>query len=260
MTIQKTVLFGLTFLTLIPAASAQCRRSSMPAFHDSNSVQQVTRYQKFAVVQQQIPVRQEIHVAHPPIAVVSCQAGQCSPLTELAGRFETLMHEACLDLFYNYGHEVHFKATYGDVYRLFQIARQLHNAQGISEHALQQQLAEADGLLHHIQSTVSSMSAVRRRQVGIYDMGARLEQIELVLHQILQDTGVTVNHGLEEPPTPEALSGVQQRPAASVQPLAFAPDPPVAPPAPATPGLPQDLPESGEVSFAPEAPAAAGVN
>lgn len=260
MTIQKTVLFGLTFLTLIPAASAQCRRSTGPGTTTLGPEYHTVGYQTFLTARKQAPVHDNTSVLQPATKPGSCQAGHCSRMTDLAGRFELLTHEACLDLYHNYSHEPQFQATYGDVYRVFRIARQLHATPDIPEQALQQQLAEADGLLHHIQNTVTSMSAARRRQVGIYDMNARLEQVEIVLHQLLENAGVTLNSGLEEPPAPESLGGAPEPPLAPAEPLAIAPEPPVAPPAPANTGQPLAPAATGDVSFTPEAPAAAGVN
>ena len=63
----------------------------------------------------------------------------------------------------------------------------------------------ADALFHHIQDDVRAWHCVARRQIGTRGIVVKLEMAETTLLHLMEDVGVSVGAGVEEPPVPQNL-------------------------------------------------------
>lgn len=110
---------------------------------------------------------------------------------DLAQRFEYLMNDLCLDLYYNYSHNPGFQETYSEAYSLLEAAKFIHAAEHANDRdAISRKLGGADALFHHVEDDVRSWSRIHRRQVGTLGILSKMEMAESVLHHLMQDVGV----------------------------------------------------------------------
>ncbi|MDG1895671.1 MAG: hypothetical protein P8J37_12255 [Fuerstiella sp.] len=204
MTIQKTVFYGIAGLLIVPVASAQyCARAqtvyAQPLYHQYHHLSYRLPYLNYTAVHHPQTVE-----APPSPAAVSF--GGFPHVDELAARLEVLMNQICLDLYYNYSLNPDFHATYTEAYSLYQTTRYIHAAEhNYDRETVRQRLGGADALFHHIRDDVRGWHRVSRRQNGPLGIVAKLEMAEETLHHLMEDVGVSVSPGLEEPPVPKNL-------------------------------------------------------
>lgn len=211
MTIQKTVLFGIAALMMSATADAQCSRGRSivlrPSYHAPRIVPQVTYRQHMITpytINPQVQTTQVTQVAPRPEAITF---GACSHVDDLAARLEVLLNELCLDMYYNYSHNVDFHATYTEAYTLYQTTRYIHASEhNFNRDEVIRQLGGADALFHHIQDDVRGWTRIPRRQIGTLGIIAKMDLAEDTLHHLMEDVGVQATPGLEEPPAPANLS------------------------------------------------------
>lgn len=221
MTIQKTVILGVAGLMMatVSTANAQCSRGGryrVPVIHSYRPIVHVTP---------RVSYRPQVHVALRPQTgllqpLPPVSFGACSHVDDLASRLELLMNELCLDLYYNYSHNPGFPETYAEAYSLYQTAQSIHAAQHNFDRAtVQNQLAGADALFHHIQDDVFGWSRNPHRQIGALGLQERIDITEDTLHHLMEDVGVAIGPVREEPPVPgtfapqpQPLSNVPQLP------------------------------------------------
>ena len=86
--------------------------------------------------------------------------------------------------------------------------------------AIQSKLNGMDALFHHLQDDVRGWSRIPRRQIGTLGILTKLEMAEEALHHLMEDVGVSLSQGLEEPPLPETFAPQSQG-------LSIAPPPPL---------------------------------
>jgi hypothetical protein len=211
MTIQKTVLFGIASVVIAPTATAQyCARTHTVYAHPS--------YHRVHHLSYPYPQLNYSSVHHPqtvelPPSPANVSLGGFSHVDELAARLEVLMNQICLDLYYNYSLNPDFHVTYTEAYSLYQTTRYLHAAEhNYDRETVRQRLGGADALFHQIQDDVRGWDRVSRRQIGMLGIVTKLEMAEETLHHLMQDVGVSVSSGLEEPPVPKNLPVVPAPP------------------------------------------------
>ena len=130
--------------------------------------------------------------------------GGFTHVDELAVRFETLMNQLCLDLYYNYSHNPGFHETYTEAYILLQTAKFMHDAEHHNDRdAIRSRLAGADALFHHVEEDFHGWSRIHHRQIGTMGILTKMEMAEATLHQLMNDVGVSATPGLEEAPAPQ---------------------------------------------------------
>lgn len=201
MTFHRILLPGIAALLMTASASAQCYRSSSVVLRPSYRpwvAPQVT-YRRHLIN----PLAPTLETAPDPAAI---QFGACSSVDAFASRLEILMNEICLDLYYNYTHNIDFHATYTEAYTLYQMARSIHaSVHNFDREAVCQQLDGADALFHHIEDDVCDWTRIHRRQVGTLGLRAKMDLAEEALHCLMKDVGVHVTPGLQEAPAPGSL-------------------------------------------------------
>lgn len=142
-----------------------------------------------------------------PPSPAALEFGAFSHVDELAAQLEVLLQELCLDLAYNYTHNVDFHATYTEAYELYRIAASIHASEhNYDREGVRRQLGGADALFHHIQDDVRGWTRIHRRQVGTLGIAAKMDLTEDTLHHLMTDVGVAVSPELEVPPTPQDLT------------------------------------------------------
>ena len=219
MTIQRTVLLSLAAVlapaATTPTANAQCHRHRPIAVrpihhgHHDHGHHRPSRY----VAHRPHLDHHYLQTAQLPPAPRTVAYGSFSHVDDLAARLEVLMNELCLDLYYNYSHNPGFHETYAEAYSLFQTTRYIHASEhNYDRDAIRQQLGGADALFHHIQDDVRGWSRIARRQIGTLGILTKMEMAEDTLHHLMEDVGVVVTPGLEEPPQPSALSALSVPP------------------------------------------------
>ena len=121
----------------------------------------------------------------------SIQYGGFSHVDDLAHRLEQQMEELLLDMYYNYGHNHGFRATYAEAYQLYEVARFVHAQEHQHNHAdIRQHLNGMDALFHHIEEDVCGWSRHHHIPVGTLGIEAKLHRIESTLHHLMNDVGV----------------------------------------------------------------------
>lgn len=205
MTIQKTLLFGLSALLSIPTADAQCRHNRPVVIYPAQSYHNAHYGPHIAYHPHH--VTSHIQTAELPPAPEAITYGAFSHVDELAVRLEILMNELCLDLYYNYSHNPGFHETYAEAYSLYQTARSIHAAEhNYDREHVRRQLGGADALFHHIEDDVRGWTRIPRRQIGTLGIITKMEMAEDTLHHLMEDVGVAVAAGLEQPPVPQGLA------------------------------------------------------
>lgn len=205
MTIQSTVLLGIAGVLMSCQANAQCYRSSpiviRHSYHYGHALPR-TAYRPHLIGTPQVP---PLDVAPAPAGI---EFGACSHVDELASRLEVLMNELCLDLYYNYSHNIDFHATYTEAYSLYQTARFIHGSvHNFDRDAVRSELAGADALFHHIEDDVRNWTRINRRQVGTLDITAKMTLAEDALHHLMEDVGVRTSPSVDTAPPPTLLPG-----------------------------------------------------
>lgn len=191
----RTVLTGLLTIAALNTDElhAQCLRRPVPSFYPTQSFP-VHRTQLIA----QPILPQEI--APDPDSI---RFGACEHVPYLTAKLEFLLNDLCLDLYYNYSHNVEFQATYTETYSLLQTAKTLRvSAHRLNAVTAQRQLAGADALLKHICDCVMPWTRIHRRQVGLGGMQTRMKMVEETLCCLMKDIGVAPTPGLDQAPPP----------------------------------------------------------
>ncbi len=151
------------------------------------------------------------HVSRP----TAVQFGGFSHVDELAAQLESMTNELCLDLHYNYQHNVEFAETYREAYEILEMARYAHDEEHHGDRAeFARVMANIDPLFHHVEEDVESWSRNHRRQIGQLGIIDKMQRIEGLIHHLLYDVGVTPvhhEHGEEQAPPPGG-GGVEQAP------------------------------------------------
>ncbi|MCA9034821.1 MAG: hypothetical protein KDA91_06825 [Planctomycetaceae bacterium] len=143
---------------------------------------------------------QNLNVAPAPEQIAF---GEFNHVDDLALRFETLMNELCLDLYYNYSHNPGFRETYAEAYSLLQTAKFIHNAEHHNDRdAIRSRLGGADQLFHHVEEDFRGWSRVHRRQIGTMGILTKMEMAEATLHHLMHDVGVAAAGPGEQAPVP----------------------------------------------------------
>lgn len=214
MTISRTVFFSLAGLLLTTsAANAQyCSRSRSVVIH-------VPRYHHYIAPQVTYHTTHRItshgDILEAPPAPGSLPFGGFTRTDELANRLEVLMNELCLDLFYNYSHNPGFRETYAEAYSLYKTVQFIHACEhNYDRPVVQERLAGADALFHHIEDDVCGWTRIPHRQIGTLGINAKMDMIEETLHCLMEDVGVSLTPGLEEPPLPDSIAPSPVAPAA----------------------------------------------
>lgn len=206
MMIHRTVLCGVVGLLLASSAHAQHYHSGgiHLRYHHPHHLLHTTHHLHYP---HRVHVSSHVQTAMLPPAPSSVTFGAFSHVDDLAARLEVLMNQLCLDLYYNYSHNPGFHETYAEAYSLFQTVRSIHAAEhNLDREAVRSQLGGADALFHHIEDDVRGWSRIPRRQIGTLGILTKMEMAEETLHHLMEDVGVTVAPGLEEPPVPSSLS------------------------------------------------------
>jgi hypothetical protein len=133
---------------------------------------------------------------------IEIQFGGYAHVADLSGRLERLANELCLDLHYNYRHNV----GYPDIYRLaYQV---LNSAKFIRVEANQANRDEVarrlDGLdvaFHNVEGAVQGWSRRQNRQIGKGGAQTKLDLVEATLHHLMYDVGVAGAHGAPQSAT-----------------------------------------------------------
>lgn len=211
MTIQRTVLLIIAGLIISSSANAQCVRSRQVVVQRHHHHQQ-SYFRPHVSLRPLISVhhQQTVELPPPPSSVVF---GGFTHTDELAAELEILMQELCLDLFYNYSHNPGFQETYAEAYSLFQTAQTIHAAEhNYDRDSVVQRLGGADALLHHIEDDVRGWTRIPRRQIGSLGINTKLSQSADTLHHLMEDVGVSLSTGLENPPLPSTTLTVPPAP------------------------------------------------
>ncbi|HIE95580.1 MAG TPA: hypothetical protein EYG03_21240 [Planctomycetes bacterium] len=214
MTFQKTVLLGFALLLGGSTASAQyCARARAHTVYAHPSYHYL-HHLTYPISQTSYSSPHHPQTVELPPNPAGISFGEFSHVDVLAARLEVLMNELCLDLYYNYSQNPDFHATYSEAYALYQTTRYIHAAEhNYDRETVRQRLGGADALFHHIQDDVRGWRRVSRRQIGTLGIATKLEMAEQTLHHLMEDVGVAVTPGLEEPPTPTSLPVVPPPPA-----------------------------------------------
>lgn len=145
----------------------------------------------------------------PPVRIITARVpvpaeirfGGFSHVDDLAVELEELTKSFCLDLYYNYSHNVGFRETYAEAYQIFEVAKYIHNLEHYGDrNEIRRRLTGLDALFHHVEDDVAHWSRHHRVQVGALGIMTKLEQIEEALHHLMEDVGVASS--LPEPPAP----------------------------------------------------------
>ena len=132
--------------------------------------------------------------------------GGFSHVDELAYQLEIVLNEICLDLHYNYAHNVDFQVTYAEAWELLQMARFMHTAEHNHDRAaMKSRLSGADLLFHHVQDDLRGWTRQERRQIGYLGVQTKIELAERLLHHLMQDVGVHPEVVTEQAPPPGAV-------------------------------------------------------
>jgi len=131
--------------------------------------------------------------------------GAFSHVDELAVRLEDLANQLCLDLYYNYSHNPDFRTTYSEAYQVLEVARFIHDSEHQHDRtAIRQQLLGLDDLFHHIADDICGWTRQQRRQIGDLGLQSKTALLESVIHQLMNDVGVSLAPDVnEETPHPE---------------------------------------------------------
>lgn len=132
---------------------------------------------------------------------------------ELAERLDALSNELCLDLHHNYSQNHGFKDIYREAYELRQAAKFIHDSEHREDHkGIQRSATTIDKLFHHVQAEITDWQSQNQRTIGRYSLAAKMEEMEAVIHHLIFDVGVRVNHG-ETHGSSQTPTGVEQAPA-----------------------------------------------
>lgn len=129
--------------------------------------------------------------------------GSFSHIDDLAIRLEQLTNELCLDMYYNYRHNRGFRETYRETYEIYQLAKYIHEEEHHGHRdEIARKLGGLDALFHHIEDDVRGWHRHHHRQIGTLGIVDKMQRIEDTIHHLMNDVGVAVSGGLEEPPRP----------------------------------------------------------
>ena len=137
---------------------------------------------------------------------VKLEFGGFQRTEDLSARLETEANRWCLDMHYNYGHNPDFAATYREAYKVWQAAKYVHSAEHSQDReAIRKQVAAVEPLFHHVQEKIKTWTREERRPVGEGGINGKAEVVESILHHLLYDVGMEVQHGAaseEQAPPP----------------------------------------------------------
>ncbi len=134
----------------------------------------------------------------PPVAT---KFGAAQHSAELSERIEALANELCLDLESNYRHNPGFKEIYGRANAFLTTAQFIHNKEHREDRpAIQKAVLRLDELLERIQVEVEQLQRRESRQIGQMQFFARIEELQALVHHLMYDQGLRVNHGPTDEP------------------------------------------------------------
>ncbi|MBA4017569.1 MAG: hypothetical protein C0483_10390 [Pirellula sp.] len=142
---------------------------------------------------------------------VKLEFGGFQQFEDLSARLAVEANRWCLDLHYNYGHNIDFDATYRDAYLVVQAAKYVRTADHRGDReTISKQMAAVEPLFHQVQEKIKTWTRDERRPVGSDDVNGKTALVESILHHLLYDVGVAQQHtaALEEeaPPPAELLA------------------------------------------------------
>jgi hypothetical protein len=168
------------------------------------------------------------YVADPGAVVaakpVEVEAPGIAQVDDVAGHLLQLVNEFCLDLHFNYRHNLGFDETYRDAYELLNAAKFVPANENQGDRAeVTRRLDEMDGLLRRIQQQIRGWSRQHSRQIGQAGALTKLAAVEATLHRLLSDFGVKGMH--ESAEAGPADDGTEVAPAPQPQPEEATPVP-----------------------------------
>lgn len=230
MTTRISALLTLTLAlgSFQASTDAQCRSSRYPSpgyhrpivphrpiqHHRSVQIHQITHRPDYHPVR---PVDVYDSINALPIAPTCSAFGGCVHVDEFAVRLQVIMHELCMDMYFNYSHNPGFRESYADAYSLYQLAKGIHDSAHLRNYdSMRAQLAGADVIFHRLESYIQGWTRMPRRQVGTLGMITKMGMAEDTLHMLMKDLGVVSNPFPQEPPTPGQI-GLPGVPASPLQ-------------------------------------------
>ena len=145
------------------------------------------------------PVVDSAVISRPLTPVVSpakLEFGGFGHVDALATRLETEANRWCLDMHANYHHNPGFAETYVEAYKILQAAQYVHSAEHRYDRpAIRAELVALDPLFHHVQEKIKSWTRQQTLAVGDTGINGKAEAIESILHHLLYDVGIQVQHG-----------------------------------------------------------------
>lgn len=125
------------------------------------------------------------------------------------------MNRMCLDMFYNYRHNVGFDESYREAYDLLDAAKYVHGKEHQGDrNAIRDQVVPMDQVMHHVKEETRRWSRSPVRQVGFGGISEKSGSVKAILHHLCYDVGIEP-HGDDEPaPAPNVLE--EQAPAPGV--------------------------------------------
>ena len=136
--------------------------------------------------------------------------GGFSRVDELGHRLETLANDYCLELHANYSRNPGFDDTYREAYEILEIAKYIHEEEHHGHRdEIAQEMKKLDDLFHHVGGIVSGWQPDRQRHQhdNIPAKDQIQQQMETVIHHLMNDVGVKPNAPQGGPPQQEHSHG-----------------------------------------------------
>jgi len=146
---------------------------------------------------------------------VKLEFGGFQRVDDLSGRLATETNRWCLDMHYNYQHNLEFAVTYRDAYKLLMSAKNVDIAvQRKDREVILSELTAMEPLFHRVQETIKSWTRDENRPVGVEGINGKAEIVESILHHLLYDVGIHPQHNsaLEEQAPPPVEDGPKPSP------------------------------------------------
>jgi hypothetical protein len=124
---------------------------------------------------------------------------------DLSRRLELTAVRLCLDLHHNYSHNPGIENVFRDAYQIYKTARSIHEKESRgTKTEVARRLDALDGLFDHVQKEAAQMSRQHQRQIGVGDVQAKLDSMDITLHHLMHDVGVNGSHEEHEAIPPPA--------------------------------------------------------
>jgi hypothetical protein len=142
-----------------------------------------------------------VYVVSRPTAI---EFGSYAHVDDLTGRLSLLANDLCLDMHYNYQHNLGFADIYGEAYQILDLSKSIQTLSQSGDRAeLVRLVQDLDPLFHHVQSEVVSWNRRHQRQVGQSGLMTKIEVMESLLHHLMYDVGIQPHSpSMEEAPAP----------------------------------------------------------